>query len=39
MAKGIEEMKKLMAVEITDNERMIAFLNSISEHNEHWKPQ
>lgn len=39
MAKGIEEMRKIMQVEITDNERMICFLNSVSEHNEHWKPQ
>ena len=32
-------MRKLMAIEITDNERMIAFLAAISENNDHWKPQ
>jgi len=36
---GIEEMKKLMINDITDTERMNTFLNAISEHNEHMKPQ
>lgn len=36
---GIEEVKKFMATEITDNDRMNCFLNAIAEHNEHMKPQ
>ena len=36
---GIEEIKKFMSSDITDNDRMNCFLNSISDHNEHMKPQ
>lgn len=39
MKTGIEEIKRFMSLEITDNDRMTCFLNSISDHNEHMKPQ
>jgi hypothetical protein len=39
MKTGIEEVKKFMTSEITDNDRMNCFLSAISEHNEHMKPQ
>jgi hypothetical protein len=35
---GIEEIKRFMATEITDNDRMNSFLNTISDHHEHMKP-
>ena len=34
-----EEIRKLMQNDITDNERMIMFLNALSDTNEHMKPQ
>ena len=34
-----DEVRKFMQTEITDHERMILFLNALSEHNEHMKPQ
>lgn len=36
---GIDEIKRFMTTEITDNDRMNCFLSAISEHNEHMKPQ
>ena len=33
--KAAEELKKLMTTDITDNERMTTFLNSLTEINEH----
>jgi len=36
---GIEEVKKFMTTEITDNDRMHCFLSAIAEYNEHMKPQ
>jgi hypothetical protein len=36
---GIEEIKRFMATEITDNDRMNSFLNTVSDHHEHMKPQ
>jgi len=39
LKQGIDELRKVMAVDITDSERMNAFLLAISEQNEHWKAQ
>lgn len=36
---GIEEVKRFMATEITDNDRMNSFLSSVADHHEHMKPQ
>lgn len=36
---GIEEVKRFMMNDITDTDRMNAFLNALSDHNEHMKPQ
>jgi ubiquinone biosynthesis protein UbiJ len=36
---GIEEIRRFMATEITDNDRMNSFLNAVAEHHEHMKPQ
>lgn len=36
---GIEEVKRFMMNEITDTDRMNSFLSSLSDHNEHMKPQ
>lgn len=35
MHQASDELKKLMRIEITDNDRMIIFLNSLSDINEH----
>jgi len=34
---GIEEIKRFMATEITDNDRMNSFIATVGEHNEHMK--
>ncbi len=36
---GIEEIKRFMATEITDNDRMNSFIATVGEHNEHMKQQ
>jgi GTP cyclohydrolase II len=35
---GIEEIKRFMATEITDNDRMLSFLGAVADHHEHMKP-
>ena len=35
---GIEEIKRFMATEITDNDRMNSFISTVSDHHEHMKP-
>lgn len=35
MHQASDELKRLMRIEITDNDRMIIFLNSLSDINEH----
>jgi len=37
MQKGAEELKKLMTTDITDNDKMLLFLNLLAEINEHMK--
>ena len=39
MKTGIDEIKRFMATEITDNDRMNSFLNAVADHHEHMKPQ
>ena len=34
---GIEEIKRFMATEITDNDRMNSFLGAVGESTEHMK--
>ncbi len=34
---GIEEVKRFMATEITDNDRMNSFLSAVADHHEHMK--
>ena len=36
---GIEEIKRFMMNDITDTDKMNAFLNALSDHNEHMKTQ
>ena len=36
---GIEEIKRFMATEITDNDRMNSFLAMVGEQTEHMKQQ
>jgi len=36
---GIEEIKRFMMNDITDTDRMNAFLNALADHNEHMKTQ
>ena len=36
---GIEEVKRFMATEITDNDRMNSFLSAVADHHEHMKQQ
>ena len=37
MEQGIAELKEFMKNDITDNDRMILFLNKLTEFNEHTK--
>lgn len=37
LPQGIEELKRLMANDITDNDRMLMFLNSLTDFNAHVK--
>jgi hypothetical protein len=39
LKQGIDEIRRVMAVDITDSDRMNCFLQAISEQNEHWKAQ
>ncbi len=34
---GIEEVKRFMATEITENDRMNSFLSAVADHHEHMK--
>ena len=38
LKNGIEEIKRFMSTEITDNDRMNSFISTVSDHHEHMKP-